>query len=164
MSELSFAPIQTVLGDPVNGRVKVEESWSKDLPPEIGVNAPVVKEIKRDEDFLKNAVLKTQQSGRRTPKVNDTFDGKPQNGKPGPIECTPTQPLMYHFFVIREKSLEFIGTKDMPVEKFSKDISGRFFREWLKKSFPGRNDYDDICVWDDNTNLKEITELLAEVE
>ena len=67
---------------------------------------------------------------------------------------------MYHFFLLSDGKLELIGSKEMDVSKFAKDVSGRFFREWLKKSFPDRRDYDDIVSFDDHTTMKDIVDLL----
>ena len=149
MSEITSLPISAVLGDR-NGLVTVEESLSKDLPNDVGANAPV-QEFNR-QDAIFSAVKR--QSGRRSMTVSVPSPAQTPN-------MAVIRPSQYHFFVIKGKKLEFIGTKEMPAEKFAKDISGRFFREWLRQSFPGRRDYDDICVWDDNTKLKEITDLLG---
>ena len=84
--------------------------------------------------------------------------------KPGPIvPMKVIGPLRHHFFVMstKDKKLDYIGSAEMDTSKFAKDVSGRFFREWLKKSFPDRNDYEEIISFDDNTTLKEIVELLG---
>ncbi len=52
-------PINDYLGDR-NGGVQVEESWSKDVPADVGVNAPVVPEFVRDENFLDQSVKQTE--------------------------------------------------------------------------------------------------------
>jgi len=148
-------PIDTILGDREKG-VTVEESWSKDLPA-TGAGAP---EIIADFDREKILLGGVKPSKRRMG-GNETFEPA-QEGSPrgGPIQASK----LYHFFAIKGRKLELIGSKPCPVEKFAKDLSGRFFREWLKQSFPGRRDYDDICVWNDNAPLKEITDLLGVIE
>ena len=158
MNEIETLPISAALGER-NADVKVEESWSKDVPATVGANAPV-QEVNRSQ-LIAEAIK--HRSGRRFPEpmsaVRETLGSQRYPGKM--MEIASTQ---HHFFVVDGRKLTFIGTKEIDVTKFQKDLSGRFFREWLKKNFPGRRDYDDICVWNDATPLKEITDLLGMVE
>lgn len=154
MSEIEQLPISAVLGDR-NAPVKIDESWSKDVPASIGANAPIT-EFDRTRAIM-HAVQRP--SARRMP--------EPVNLKivqSGSDQSYVEASQMHHFFAVDGKELVFIGSKEIDVTKFQKDLSGRFFREWLKQNFPGRRDYDDICVWNDATPLKEITDLLGMVE
>lgn len=158
MSDIEQLPISAALGER-NAPVKIEESWSKDVPATVGANAPV-------EEFNRTKAIELalrRPSGRRLPEpiairpIAGNFVG---GGLGMRVELAPMQ---HHFFVVDGKKLVFIGSKEIDVTKFQKDLSGRFFREWLKTNFPGRRDYDDICVWNDLTPLKEITDLLGMV-
>lgn len=167
MSEIESIPISAALGDR-NADVKVEESWSKDVPSAIGANAPV-------EEFNRTKAIELalrRPSGRRSPEPQNLSQAQEMrksilNGIEDHANLAIIKPfpmLKHHFFVVDGRKMVFIGSKEIDVTKFQKDLSGRFFREWLKKNFPGRRDYDDICVWNDATTLKEITDLLGMVE
>lgn len=155
MSEIKRVPIAELLGDP-NGSVKSEESWSKFLPTDAGAAAPV-REFNR-EKAIQEAIKRP--SERRTLKSVVPAGNVASILPPRQMQVIREEPAVFHFFVVKGKRIELIGSGECPIEKFERDLSGRFFREWLKKSFPGRKDYDDICVWNDLTPLKEITELL----
>jgi hypothetical protein len=158
MNEIETLPISAALGDR-NVDVQVEESWSKDVPASMGANAPV-EELNRSK--LIAEALK-HKSARRSPEP--TINPQPYHGGPArPVLSVIAPSTQHHFFVVDGRKLTFIGSKEIDVSKFQKDLSGRFFREWLKKNFPGRRDYDDICVWNDATPLKEITDLLGMAE
>ena len=148
MSEITRVPISDILGDR-NGTVRVEESWSKDVPSTVGAEAPVeMTEINRE------AIFKTVagKSGRRLPQTIPS----PVHG----AQLDKRENLNHHFFVLKGRKLEFIGSKELDASKFAKDVSGRFYREWLKGAFPGRKDYEDIVSFDDNQTLKDMAELL----
>ena len=149
-------PLTQVLGER-DKPVKIEESWSRDVPNALGANVPSIPEIDRSINSIKAAVEATHKlrEGRM----------KEANSKPGPIvPLKVIGPLHHHFFVLKGKKLELIGSKEMDASKFAKDVSGRFFREWLKKSFPDRRDYDDIVSFDDNMTLKDMVDLLGVCE
>lgn len=140
-------PLSDVLGDK-SGSVKIEESWSKYVPEQIGANAPVEKEFDREKAVM-DAIGKTRE--RRLNSVLQTPQEKPVQS---------SEPFCHHFFVFKGRKLEYIGSKEIDTSKFAKDISGRFFREWLKSSFPGRKDYDEIVAFDDNMSMKQFASLV----
>ena len=136
-----------------------EASWSEHLPAIGGADAPVQPEFNRDQ-AIRAAIAERKEGRRVRPEVIDLPGIPAQAG----VHTFPGKPTKYHFFVLDGKKMTFIGSKEMDVSRFQKDVSGRFFREWLKKEFPGRKDYDKIVSFDDKTTLKEITDLLGMVE
>lgn|SRR3990167_9062697 len=152
MSNIARVPISEVLGDR-NSSVKVEESWSKDVPVEAGASAQPLQEFDRTKAILA-AVAK-----RKEPRP------RPEGFEPhSSLQAVSRQ---HHFFVLNGKKLTFIGSKEMDASKFQKDVSGRFYREWLKKNFPELNgtvDWADIVSFADNQTLKDVAELMGMVE
>src|SRR3990167_357524 len=143
MSEIEVKPISHALGDR-NAPVKIERSWSEDVPVTVGADAPIIKELEREQMIVKAS----GKSGRRAEmgqvEVQQTNGNRSQTG----VAST------HHFFVIGGNKLEFIGSKEVDVSKFQKDISGRSYRVWLKTAFPDRTDYDDIVIWWDNFTVR----------
>lgn len=154
-------PINDFLGAR-NGGVQVEESWSKDLPVETGVNAPIVDEFVRDDKFLDDAVKSTQKLREK----------RFEEIKPGPIAgaqhadqtIAPLNRKFLFFSVNAEsKSLVYVGTVQIEAEleaRFKKDVSGRFFRECVKKEFPDRTDYFDIVCFQEGFTLKDVADAI----
>ena len=149
MAERSDIPLSSVLGDRghMGNVVKVEESWSKYVVPDAGVS------VVDDVSFDREAAILAAAKRRREREANALN-----------VEAHPSPQVkrgQFHFFVLKGKVMDFIGSKEMDASKFSRDISGRFFREWLKKEFPGRSDYSEIISFEDKTTVKEIVELLV---
>ena len=61
-------PLTDVIGVREN-TVKVEESWSKDVPNAVGANAPAIPEVVRDANFFKSAIENTHKL--RNERVNE---------------------------------------------------------------------------------------------
>ena len=169
MSNLTKIPLTDVLGDnTTSGNViRVEESWSKDVIQEVGANAQqVVTEFNRDTaipDAVKKTLERRELQARLRAEGFKPFDnGNGENFNR--VIPLLQKPLEHHFFVFRGRKLEYIGSQVLDVTRFEKDISGRFFREWLKKNFPSRKDYDDIVSFDDKQTVKEIVDLLRMCE
>lgn len=147
MSQLETAHISTVLGK-YEDTISIEQSLSKDLPAR---KEEVVEEFSREVEIIKNS----GKSARRFP-------------QPSP-QVIPYSPQVNgvshsHFFILKGKTLEFIGTKEADLSKFKNDISGRFFREWLKKNFELKpKDLENVVCYSDATSMKDIVELLEMV-
>lgn len=142
--------LKDLIGDK-GARVKIEESWSKDLPNDSGANAAGVVDPILTEERLNAAVKQTQR-----------LRGERLNAPVLSVLASPVIPQAraYYFFVLDydKKILKFLGKCGMNPERFQKDISGRMFREWLKKEFPERRDYEDISAFEVGTKLSEIFE------
>lgn len=155
MAESSEIPISKVLGVK-GGQVKIERSWAEDVPGAVGANAPPVPEFNRESEIL--AAIKR----RRNPHEVKEWPQLEELKQPAVngIQALPK----FHFFVLKGRKLEWIGSTGMDKSKFANDVSGRFFRGWIEKTFPGRRDYMDIVSFDDNARLKDIVELLEMTE
>ena len=145
MSQLETAHISTVLGK-YEDTIKIEQSLSKDVPVR---KEEVVEEFNREAEIIKNS----GKSARRFP-------------QPSP-QVIPYAPQVNgvshsHFFILKGKTLDFIGTKEADMSKFKNDVSGRFFREWLKKNFELKpKDVENVVCYNDATSMREVVELLG---
>ena len=151
MATIERIPITEVLGDPATDKVKIEESWNKDVP---AGERTVIVEPKR-ENLIERAIMNP--SRRRFP----TPTSVELSGRivPGPIMVMKSNYM--HFFSVNGNKFEYVGSCMVDVEKFSKDASGLFLRNWMKKEFPGRRDYDRIACFDDGLTMKEFSEMLG---
>lgn len=144
-------PRKDILGD-VNTPVKVEKSWGENLDNKVKAGVVVSSEFDREAAILKAVELRKQGKVIHTEEdnVEKVFDNRQVSlGK------------IFHFFVFKGNTLEYIGSKQMDDLLFKKDFSGKFFREWLKKVFPDRDDYLDIVSFDNTTMLKQVVELIS---
>ena len=149
MADRTEIPMSDVLGT----GVKVERSWSEDVPVRVGADAPAEPAFDRASEI--EAAIKRKREGLQMQMKSEI------QREPG----TPVNPNpKHHFFVLKGRKLEFIGSHEVEVNLFRNDISGRFFREHLKKVFPGRRDYEDIVSFDGNIKLSEIVKLLELAE
>ena len=149
MAEGIIVPLTQVLGDrgKVGNVVKIEGSWSSKVPGSVGAEAKVIPEFDRETAIID--AVKRRQEGRV---VQTEFEDHPL--------IVLRKGSCFNFFVLKGKTLEFIDSMEMDMKIFSKDVSGRFFREWLKKNFPNRVDYADIVSFEDSATMKEVVELL----
>jgi hypothetical protein len=148
------------LGDREGG-VKVEESWSKDVPPDVGANAPVEHELIRDENFLDAAVKQTERLRQQRFEENMVQAKAMSLAIPQMQNINNTRNFIFFSIHADTKSLEYIGTIGIEPEleaRFKKDVSGRFYRECLKKEFPNRSDYTEIVCFNEGSSLKELAD------
>ena len=149
-------PLSEVLGDR-NKSVKIEESWSKDVPVS-GANAPI------EENWSREAAIEA--SLRATQRLRAQRAGMigGANGIENAIvkEIKDTQ-VYFYFFVVDEvkKSLVFMGKRAIETAKLDllkKDLTGRMMRLWIKDEFPGRRNYEKVACWEGDYTLAEMDE------
>ena len=148
MPEQGEVPISEVLANSKG----VEESWNKFVPISGGAEGNGVPEFDRGAAIEAAVQMKRD---IRSGKIPDPRFEMGVSVPPIPNVVSNIQ----HFFVCKDRGMKFIGTKEVDVSKFQKDISGHFFREWVKSVFPDRRDYDDIVSFGDETPLGDIVDL-----
>ena len=72
---------------------------------------------------------------------------------------------MNYFFILDGKKLEFLGARGVDTQKFAKDLSGRFFREWVKNNFKlSKRDVENVVCWSGSTTIKDVADMLSAIE
>lgn len=153
MSEITRVPISEVLGDR-NGTVNIENSWSKDVPSAVGSDAPAESEFNRTKAIIEAAKRGSRrlQGLAETPGILITSPGV---GIPGKTE---------HFFELdMNGSLKYIVSLEFDRSKFAKDLSGRMFRDWVKKNVRPV-DIENVVSFPDNALVKDVVEMMRGVE
>ena len=149
MSEITRVPISEVLGDK-NGRITVEESWSKDVPGSVGANAPV-----QEFDRTK-AVIEAAKKGSNRLRF---LDGQAQNHSLELQGSHLPKLSKEHFFYLTGTGLNYVGSYEFDRSKFRNDLSGRMYREWCKKNL-GNVDVESIVSFADNATVKDLVEMV----
>ena len=144
MGEVSRASVMT-------GNV-VEESWSKFVPasdtqePEFDRNNAIPSAVKRT---LERRARRQEAAAEQAPTAIETH-----------TIPKPTQSAGKYFFIYKTDKFKFLGKSEEDLSRFQKDLSGRFFREWVKKTF-GIDSADDVVCYDGNITVAEMMEMFA---
>ena len=150
MSMRGEVALTDVIGERGAG-VKVEESWSKDVPAG-GAEGGGAVEFNRSEAIMAAVERKRNGTWLRT----EEEAGGVQTQR----ETARSVSQLQYFFVFKGGKMDYIGKKEVDLGKFRRDLSGRFFREWLKKEFPERRDYDDVVTFVGGGTVGEMVELM----
>ena len=144
MSDMWSEPIQNVLGER-GAPVKVEPSWGEGL------------ESKNASGYMMEAVKKAiaKPSARR----NFTVSQPLPQASPEELKAKVSTPTKY-FFAIDENTLRFIGSRELDMQNFVKDMSGLFMRKYIQKEFPEADSYNVAC-FDGNYTIQELSDMLG---